>query len=52
MLDFMFTIGEAASAMLLVYGGYLVLMPARRAPALSAKLADELILLKHIHTDA
>jgi hypothetical protein len=52
MLDFLFTIGQAASAMLLVYGGCLVLMPARRAPALNPKLADELVLLKHIHTDA
>jgi hypothetical protein len=52
MLDFMFAIGQAASAMLLVYGGYLALTPARKAPALSRKLEDELILLKHIHGDA
>jgi hypothetical protein len=52
MLDFILTAGQAASAMLLVYGGCLVLMPARSAPALNRKLADEPILLKHIHTDA
>ena len=52
MLDFILTIGQAASAMLLVYGGCLVLMPARRALGLNRKLADEPILLKHIHTDA
>lgn len=52
MLEFMFTIGQAASSMLIVYGGYLVLMPARKAPALSPRLEDELVLLKHMHTDA
>jgi len=52
MLDFMFTIGQAASAMLLVYGAYLVLMPARTEPALNRKLVDEPILLEHVHTDA
>ena len=52
MLEFMFSIGQAASAMLVLYGGYLVLMPARKAPALSPRLQDELILLKHMHTDA
>jgi hypothetical protein len=52
-LDYLFTIGQAASALLLVYGGYLVLVPARRkAPALSPRLEDELVLLKHMHTDA
>ena len=52
MLEFIFTIGQAASALLLIYGAYLVLMPPRKAPALSPPLEDELILVKHLHTDA
>ena len=40
MLDFLFTLGQAASVMLLLYGGFLVLMPARKAPATNAKLDD------------
>ena len=32
MFDALFALGQAASALLLVYGGVLVLMPARRAP--------------------
>jgi hypothetical protein len=32
MLDFIFSIGQAAAALLLIYGGYLVLMPTRAAP--------------------
>ena len=31
MLDFLFILGQAASLMLLVYGGFLVLVPARKA---------------------
>jgi hypothetical protein len=31
MLDFLFILGQAASAMLLIYGGLLVLVPARKA---------------------
>ena len=48
MLDFMFTMGQAASTMLLVYGGVLVLMPAGKAPARE----EQPILLRHIRTDA
>lgn len=32
MLDFFFSIGQAAAALLLIYGGVLVLVPARKAP--------------------
>jgi hypothetical protein len=31
MLDFLFILGQAASVMLLIYGGFLVLVPARKA---------------------
>jgi hypothetical protein len=51
MLDILFTTGQAASALLLMYGGYLVLMPVRK-PALSPVLEDRLVLLKHLHDDA
>jgi hypothetical protein len=40
MLDFLYTLGQAASVMLLIYGGFLVLMPARKAPATKAKLDE------------
>lgn len=40
MLDLLFTLGQAASVMLLVYGGFLVLMPSRKAPAPNPKLDD------------
>jgi hypothetical protein len=48
MLEFMFTIGQAASAMLLVYGAVLVLMPVRAAPTRK----EQPILLRHVRTDA
>ena len=32
MFDFFFSIGQAAAALLIVYGGYLVLVPTRPAP--------------------
>jgi hypothetical protein len=50
MIDFLFTLGQAASVMLLIYGGFLVLMPARRAPAPNPNL-DEMRLL-HLRTHA
>lgn len=54
MLDFLFAMGQAVSAMLILYGGYLVLLSGtrRKAPVLDAALEDELLLLKHIHNDA
>jgi len=48
MLELIFTAGQAASAMLLLYGAFLVLTPARKAQ----KLEDRLHLLKHSHNDA
>lgn len=48
MLELIFTTGQAASAMLLLYGAYLVLVPARRAP----KPEDQPHFLKHSHNDA
>jgi hypothetical protein len=52
MLDFLFSLGQAASALLLLYGGFLVLIASRKAPVLSSELEDQLIVLKHIHNDA
>ncbi len=56
MLDFLFTVGQAVSAMLILYGGYLVVTQAlpvgRKAPVLNPALEDEQLLLKHIHNDA
>jgi hypothetical protein len=43
MLDFIFTIGQAAAAMLLIYGGYLTLLPAKRPVR-----EDEPLLLRHL----
>ena len=52
MLDFLFSLGQAASALLLLYGGFLVLIASRNAPALNSEIEDQLIVLKHIHNDA
>jgi hypothetical protein len=49
MVDYLFTLGQAASVLLLLYGGFLVLMPAK-APARDAKL-DEMRLL-HLRSHA
>ena len=40
MLDLLFALGQAASVMVLIYGGFLVLVPARRAPVKDAKLNE------------
>jgi hypothetical protein len=48
MLELFFTFGQAACALLLVYGGYLVLVPAKGAPAPD----DEPVLLRHLQNDA
>jgi hypothetical protein len=50
MVDYLFILGQAASLLLLLYGGFLVLMPARKAPATNAKL-DEMRVL-HLSTHA
>jgi hypothetical protein len=47
MIDTLFTIGQAASALLMLYGGYLVLMPAR-----AARREERVLVLKHLHSDA
>ena len=53
MLDFLFSLGQAASVMLLIYGGYLVMFSGtQRKPALDPALEDELLLLRHIRNDA
>lgn len=50
MFDIVFTIGQAASALLLAYGGFLVLMPARKAEP-NPRLEDEFLLRKHVLSD-
>lgn len=46
MLDILFTAGQAACALLLLYGGFLVLVPA------PVTRDDELVLLRHLRNDA
>jgi hypothetical protein len=55
MLDLLFSLGQALSAVLLLYGGFLAiqfLSAERKAPVLNPELEDELLLLKHIRYDA
>ena len=49
MVDFLFTLGQAASVLLLLYGGFLVLLPARKAPAVEAKLDGMRALRLRMH---
>ena len=51
MLDTLFTIGQAASALLLVYGSFLVLAPAR-GQRIDAALEGRILLLKHVRKHA
>jgi hypothetical protein len=51
MLDILFAIGQAASALLLAYGCFLVLVPVRKAAKANAMLEDEFLLRRHILTD-
>jgi hypothetical protein len=51
MLDILFTIGQAASALLLAYGCFLVLVPARRAAKPNPMFEDEFLLRRHMLTD-
>jgi len=46
MLDTIFTIGQAACALLIIYGAYLVVLPARSPEARVAAEKEELALLK------
>ena len=50
MLDLLFILGQAASAMLLIYGGFLALMPAKKA-ASTKRGVDEMSML-HLRTHA
>ncbi|MGH8692202.1 MAG: hypothetical protein ACREUS_14350 [Burkholderiales bacterium] len=50
-MDFLITLAQAASALLLLYGGFLVLMP-RRAPAMDPALEDQILLVRHLQHDA
>jgi hypothetical protein len=50
MLDFLFILGQAASAMLLIYGGFLALMPAKKT--LSAKRSVDEMSVMHLGTHA
>lgn len=45
MLDTIFTIGQAASALLIIYGAYLVFVPIRKSAERSAAAKEELALL-------
>jgi hypothetical protein len=51
MLDTLFTIGQAASALLLLYGAFLTLMPARKVRATDPMLEEESFLLRHLQND-
>ena len=48
--DLLVTLGQAACAAFLIYGGFLVLMPAQKAPAPKPKLDD--MRLMHLRTHA
>jgi hypothetical protein len=56
MLELMFTAGQVAAAMLVIYGGVLSIgtaMPVqRKSRALNPALEDDALLLKHIQNDA
>jgi hypothetical protein len=52
MLDFLFSLGQAASALFLVYGGFLALTASRKAPVLNHEPEEQLMVLEHIHNDA
>jgi len=55
MIDFLFTIGQAAAAMLMVYGGMLTLgtvLSRRTAARLTPALEEEMVLFRHLQNDA
>ena len=45
-LDYLFTTGQAASALLLIYGAFLILMPARKRAAPVSVPEQEMLLAK------
>ena len=45
-LDYLFVTGQAASALLLLYGAFLVLMPARKRTEQVVMPNDEMVLAK------
>jgi len=45
MIDFLFTLGQAASALILIYGAALVVLPQRKSA--SDPLLEGQLLLKH-----
>ena len=52
MLDFLYSVGQTMSVLLVLYGAFLVagqVLPPKKP--LSRELEDELLLLKHIRTD-
>ena len=52
MLDLLYSLGQAASVLLLAYGGFLAMLPSRKAKALDPALEDELLPLRHLRNDA
>lgn len=56
MLELMFTIGQAAAAMLVLYGGVLVIGTVislqRKSRTPNPAREDELLLLRHLQNDA
>ena len=55
MIDFLFTIGQVAAAMLMLYGGMLCLgavMSPRKSANLAPALEDQMLLFRHLQNDA
>jgi hypothetical protein len=51
MLELIFTIGQAGCALLLLYGAYLVLKPARKASAPNPALEEQRVPREHMLYD-
>lgn len=53
MAEVLVLLGQSAAALLIMYGGYLVICSqGRKAPRLDRDLEDRLLLLRHLHLDA
>jgi len=52
MIDFLYSLGQAASLLFPAYGGFLVMAPSHKTLKLNPALEDELLLLKHLRNDA